>query len=436
MSGAPDLTRDLGRLPGPDRFFEEVAADVVDGRCVILELGRWLESDLAWEILRGRLQSFTHQELDLAQAGANSGAPVAFLAEALGVPAAYFTAVVDGQADSGAALRDDERGRLPQVAWLGRFEALCAEAQATWLDFLAGWSRQRQGDVFEVGPVFVVAVPVAPPADATAGSVKLSRRCWRARLSGLEVQLTCQVVGRHDDRARAAWREHLLPSLAGDDLRLCQLLWDTVFEDVEGLATSLAAVPWAGSWRPETLLVCADQVESLRSGAAWPEALSPAWGAGMVHETLEHGVELTSPALVALGHKGAIAHRVWRGQLALISPRLDEFRLRACTHLAREYGPRWPDQFEPPRDEREYEAVKVSGYAAGLGHVASVLSNCKRRRDPVATAVSQLAYDAMALRNDLSHNRSVGFERFRIFADEYDDVRHLLPNIQAEAPVP
>lgn len=140
-----------------------------------------------------------------------------------------------------------------------------------------------------------------------------------------------------------------------------------------------------------------------------------------VRETEEHGIEIGSAACAVLGRREELAHRVWRGQSALLLPLLDGLRLHLCSVLSNEYGKAWPTKLGVPLDQSERQALEEDPFTAQWGYLSSLYRNAPALRG--RTQLRALTAQAWEIRNELAHYRPVPFAEFRRLSDLLAELR-------------
>ncbi len=250
---------------------------------------------------------------------------------------------------------------------------------------------------------------------------------WGAFPSTLETHLLCRLEGEDQPwDARARWREHLLASLAGSDLRLIDFLWNDLELGMDMLLQRLAAFAADQGWRDAELrdwgateLIGRSLPIPLRRNWSPPAWMHSLWAHGAVCATLERGLELHSAALVVLGRVDQIKHRIWRGQAELLLPLIDHIRLTLCNVLTEAYGDGWPCRWREPESEKEKREVLEDPLACGLGHLELLLKvTALRAYQHWGPLVSRTRW----IRNELAHYRTIPFADFEHLLKEVDTV--------------
>lgn len=409
----PALAEHLPTVPSVRRWLAGVRQILADGCSVIVVLPTSLDTTGIWDALRLEIERIRGEwpgELDLTKVP-RGGDVLASLAAAVGLQPPGGLEFESCLTDSG----------LPQVIALHGIERLDAGSRADWLGLvsrtaalshrLAGHQRVPSFLCLVYGEAILGELPVA--------DVRLTVEWWWAMPSVLEVRVLFRSVEDGADVCRQAWREHVLPSIAGGDIGLSEHLWDNgLFEDQVLLARRLCEHAEGRGWTAESLKTLGLEARlperhliRTQTRRMPPIHLRLLWAHGLVYETDEHGIEVSSAALVILGRHEELAHRMWRGQAGLLLPLLDAVRLHLCTVLAREHGPDWPASLGLPREEDERRAVQDDPFAAQLGYLLFLFRKASELRGE--TPLRLLTGQAWEIRNELAHYRPVHFTQFR-----------------------
>lgn len=402
----------LDRLPSVTQLVRRWAGDLSQRVSLLVLLPDGLDPADAWPMLR---RALSERGISAAEVRLSELAP--------GPPSAALGAGLGWLGDDGAtpATPDalmDAGARGAEVIWLDGVDALNQTDLGRWLGLLPRWAEVSQRRANRGAPVTALcllapacALPDGPPP----GDLYLGVRHWWGLPSLLELRLLCRYrEDRPPGEAAARWREAVLPALAVGDPALVDELWEDAAADVNLLEQRLLAYAHRRDWTAERLrqwgadrLNASPMPRQLAAGEPWIAARD-LWAQGAATWTPEGGLELHSAALAALGRRARIRHRVWRGQVDLILPMIDDVRVSLCTQLTEAYGPEWPVMWGPPQLDAEREAVLHDPFACQLGHLRYVLG-ATPTRDPQSQA---LAETMLSLRNELAHYRPVGFYQF------------------------
>lgn len=402
-----------------------ISEDLAQGRTVLYILPPDVSAEVIWEAIHGELW---HRHFDIldGKVDPDAGArPIRdVLAEALGLSGASSPTVTP---ESLLA-----RKGLPQVIWLSGLDRLPSDQAATWCSFLSRWAAFTAGERGQLWPVFCAPVsksgvlPTPLPSD-----VRIVTRRWWGTSSATEIRLACRSLEDSGPGSLSAlWREYLLPSLAGGSLSLAAHLFDLRVESEQELRSHLVDYAKERDWDP-ALLEQVDRLDransslrKLREGEATQpdEFLRRPWLEGIISQTPEYGVELSSAALAMLGRWEVVRHRLWRAQAALLLPLLDGLRLRLCGILTTRQGADWPWRWRRPESPDEMAQVSSDPYGCQIRHLEALLRECR----PFQKERHWLPLLSLAkwLRNELAHYRPVNYShllRLTELSESVDD---------------
>ncbi|GIK37998.1 MAG: hypothetical protein BroJett011_18310 [Chloroflexota bacterium] len=317
--------------------------------------------------------------------------------------------------------------RCPEVILLNDIEKLSTVDSQTWFRLLENWAQQskRIRDT-QVHPV-ARRVCLCSPATVLTGNlpksdVALSVRWWWSIPSSLEMQLLCRLQAP-EYTLETIWREHLLPSLTGNDVELLEYLWDKVTQPLDVLVDSLQEFALAKGWKRHSerwTKLLKKQAPPKMNGFGYfspPEAWRCFWDFGALIYTPEHGLEIHTAALVLLGQRKEVEQKMWRGQAGLLLPLLDNVRLNLCDYLTRRYGKGWPLKWAKPKDDQELERVKKNPLATQWGHLLQAVINSPYR-DKLRKE-RPLVITGRNIRNELAHFRPISFLEFSAFWENW-----------------
>ena len=198
---------------------------------------------------------------------------------------------------------------------------------------------------------------------------------------------------------------------------LAEYLWEHLNNSFDELTKCLRSYGDALGWTPaalrqwgaEGLLINSSGNHNRRSLVP-PARRRMLWAHGALSWTPEYGLELHPAALVMLGRREDLKHRLWRGQATLLLPLIDGVRLTLCKQLSLRYGDDWPVRWSQPASEEEIAAVRDNPMACQWGYLEWLLRNCahfrsERRLLPLASLMRWV-------RNELAHYRPVTLNDF------------------------
>ena len=398
-------------MPSFQYWLSEVLDHIRDGRSVVIVVPEGVETDVVRAALWSQQGQLYFEGIFLGEQGIHP--PVDAVVNALSLD-------IDGPQLDRLVM---ESG-LPDVLFLDDFGELAEGARLQWLQFIIRWAEACQGRFSKAststrGPTLCLvthasSVPVGVPL-STLTNVLLAVQVWWGVPTVLEMRLIARLLCEGGHTSQQRWQECLIPSIAGNDLRLAEYMLVHEFRNVAELVEGLRAFAASRGWREgelnEAWLHGSRWDEtSIVSGRLWTYPFFGAWSRGMVYWTPEYGLELHSSGLAALGRNEVVEHRYWRGQAQLIMPQIDEMRLALCADLTRSFGKEWPYRWIPPRNRGEREAVRRSPFACQLGHLEHLLRNCESLR--TESRWYPLVSKARTVRNDLSHYRAVSLDTY------------------------
>ena len=411
------LTSELYQLPSVRHFLERIAVDLAYRKSVLallphgvspVELCDFLRTEIAERDLDCREVSFFELK--------GQGDPVVGLGNILEVGWG-----VQVQRTIANLIATES---LPEVVIFSDLDKLPPEEVEVWLTFLTRWAQVCEIEASHGEPP--TALCFVGPASHMLDFLPESRNLlalhwWWGFPSALETKVLCRNQEWNPSESRlACWREFLLPSLVGSDSSLVVYLWDALHRDSDHVINQLRLCASSRGWDPDSLRTW----EATRSGVATeapssvaslippPEVRAP-WALGVLGWTQEFGLELHTAALAELGMIDEIQHRLWRGQVGLLLPKLDRCRIFLCQYLTSKYGPDWPTRWLRPLSASEDLVVSRNPMACQLGHLARVL-DCGYLRNEEAHWL-RYVHRALKIRNEIAHFRAVMFHDFELF---------------------
>ncbi|OQB28042.1 MAG: hypothetical protein BWY10_00846 [Chloroflexi bacterium ADurb.Bin180] len=422
------LSRDRFELPGVQSWVAGIADDLDKGQTVCLLLPQPVEAGLFWPPIRERLGKLGNSIAEVHTPGIPTGARMpSELAKALGVkwPASTTPRTLP------ELVRNPE---LPGIIHLEDWAELAPAAQHEWLTIARRWadySRSASCEGEGSTALLIIANATDNLQPTLDSDVAFRIRLWWQVPSVLETMQLCRITAEGSWRTPLhEWREHILPSLVAGDLEAATEIWDDSLWDVDSLLPRLDSLAEKRGWtrgtiEPLTNGWFTDQspVVGAESGLEPPRRLLSLWARGLVCSTLEYGPTLSPVALAVLGNRREIERRLWRGQVGLLMPIIDELRLDICGRWARRFGADWPTRWTLPDSEEEARAIYASPLNCGWGHMETLLRGRAEliRERPLLPMIAHSRY----VRNELAHSRPVRYYDFK----ELLDARGLLPRL-------
>jgi hypothetical protein len=418
------LERDVGKplsellftLPSVRALLGSVVDDLVSRQNVILLLPRGISADQVRLAVARTLQARRFDGIKLVPLPDLAGdcTPEASLCALFGVPV-----------DSGdpEVLRVELlRFLSPKMLLLHGWEGLPGPRRAEWLEFVVRWAELLKRS--EGAPVPSLVMFVAVPFELLGGEppfedVGLSVYWWWGVPSVLEVRsLWRNLTSSDSGDFEARWAEVLYPTMSGGDLCLLDELLGTDEPALENARDFLRDFAIRRGWSAEALVAArASHVLGFSFGdmapARPPERFRTLWAMGAVMQTPEDGVQLHSAALSLLGLEQRYSQRLWKAQIELVFPLLNEVRLLICEAITKSEGQGWADRWETPQDPRDWPKVSESSLNCEWAHLLFLLTarselTAHRRWLPIVR-------EAIELRNLLAHGQPISLEDARRF---------------------
>lgn len=289
-------------LPGPAGFVSALTQDLRSGRNVVLHLPRHAPPGLA-NALAQRLRDddlFGFRELDLEELAAGAGKPPARLLHD------RFAPLSDPLTAPSARTLAFELALSGTVIWVSGMSDTCWPAWSRFLDQYKDACRLRPE---HDRCLLVVPLVGKPITERPRDDVTLAVHRWEGVVRRFDMLV---YVYRRLERSGIPRPFHDLAAavaieIAGTDPLLADRLAETTLERII---------------EPHALLA---EVASERGWAA-VLATKPDWHHGMT-DRRDGSTYPHSAAEIAAGRTGTVGRRVWRGQVAVLYPLLEELRL-------------------------------------------------------------------------------------------------------------
>lgn len=387
----PDA-RNVLQMPGLGRACVQAADCVANGRSVLVVTGPWLDPAAVADALLGAtaLQDYLRQPLWTSTAKA----PLLALEELIEASQAFGT---EDSLDSFA------------VIVLEGFESLSQESQRAWYLAMETLAKDSQSARVESGrtsprrlpPVLLChrgcSSPELPATNVALEVIRLPRS-----LTLLDVRFLVRERCRLDAPQLGAWREFVLPALAGTDLELLDSLWEDCVLGLESIVSRCRELARNRGWNGAN--------DSREDGATGDDVT------GRFLWTYERGRIVNLVLAVGQGDTVEVGRRLWRGQAELLLPRVDEIRIRVCAKLQEALGDGWPCRWCPPSDPDELRLVSESHFHSQFGHLRRVVRHQDVRLNRnLRDSLLQVIDCTRKLRNELAHYRPVSFETYMEF---------------------
>lgn len=402
-------------LPSVRAFLDQIAEDLLCGRSTLVVLPAGIPAERVRSQVSKRLWDADGHcdQLDLDGYHVKA-TPSSIIGEVLGLrwpspdtprtTSNLISAMLNDKDRSGALL-------------LEGFDSLSPIARRDWIQLLMDWERVSRA-LEEKGRF--TSLSVVASADTLSGmmpssDVHLGIHEWSGFPSALETRLLCRMYQNDaNHRAESRWREHVLPSLAGNDLAVVSELWDDVCTNLGCIREPLLRIAEARNWDQRDLRDRVAKLNSTRSGRANGnnEAWKELWAAGLASRTPEYGWELHPATLAVLGKEEDLAHRIWRGQASLVLPFIERARLALCDDLTSKYGPKWPLLWDKPQNPQEESALMESPRACEWGYLLHLLQHVPRLGSTHQQWL-RVVRRARNARNTIAHYQPITFDEFK-----------------------
>ena len=243
----------------------------------------------------------------------------------------------------------------------------------------------------------------------------------------LEMKLACRMANRQDGDGTEAnrWREHVLPSLATNDVQLAEMMWDRVSESPDRIVDGLMDY-WRSLEEPDAICRIDDLRELLKTGQRTytigqelPHNLRHAWASGALVYSPEYGLEIHPGLLIYANCRKEVEKILWRGEAEFLLPILNDIRLRVCGELTIEYGNDWPVKWAEPATGHELEQVQLTPLAAEFGHIDYIFRFFGDQLRDKAN-LSRLVGQARNIRNKIAHYNPVPLQDYVDLCEEWD----------------
>jgi len=403
---------------------ESLVDDIRKGRTVFVLLPDSIELDLVWEEINRLLQR--RQEINInwhevyVSEMPRDEPPHLALADAIRV-------VWPDQETPRTVSNLLDLAEFPDLLLLRDIGSLNEDEQDAWLRMIGRWETAGRSILTRGGkPKGLVLIDKYKCLKAGISRIldTLTVRWWWGIPSALEMRQLCRLASSYQEHAErtsgSRWREHVLPGLVGNDVELAEHIWDQAQSSGDDLIERLASFAEFRKWEPTDLeawgandVVVARRKYRSRILDSPPSELLELWASGALSYSSEYGLDLHPAANQVLGQQGAIKRKIWRGQVELLSPILDNLRIDICQYLSREYGDDWPvnwAEFTSTADEIESREDPLT---TQWTHIVKVLNNLGRsRRKELEQSFCDQAVLARCIRNKIYHYNLVQFREF------------------------
>jgi len=294
------------QMPGPARFLDRIDDDLRQGRNVVVPAPPHLSTELR-EAVGDRISRndfWRWRRLELGDTSVRGASPPEFLLSELG----GSTREVATASPRSVAGADALRGF---VIWI---DGLTVHNWPAWKSFLVEYEHARRNGHWDA-PLLCAGLPGFIDSELGEAQIALVSRPW----SGASDRLDMAMYASHllSDRRLPRLHKRLLVSacteLAGFDHSIARVLATLSLESVLAPMTALLRIAGERGW-----------VESM--------AGAPEWSNGMMDE-LEGSRFVHSAAVALAGDAAEISRRVWRAEVGIVFPFIEEQRIELLEPL-------------------------------------------------------------------------------------------------------
>ena len=406
-------------LPSAQAFIQSVADGVGNGVAIVI-LPDNLSREMASRLIRDRLNAKNYRLQELSSPG--DADPVSVSSVAMG--ATWPSARTPRNLRNLFGCEG-----LPDLLLLRR---IGQRSSRQWTEFIEGWARQWK-DSRESGDHAPSLCVIAKLRDfdfslSWAGS-GVDFHWWWGFPSVLEMKLACRLANQQDDDSSEVgrWREHVLPSLANNDVQLAEMMWDQVGKSPDQIVDGLADY-WRTLEEPDAICRIEELKELVKAdkrvyliGRELPQNLRRAWASGALVYSPEYGLAVHPALLAYADHRRDVEKILWRGEAEFLLPILNDIRLRVCEELTNEYGNDWPVKWGEPATGYELEQVKLTPLAAELGHIDYVFRVFGDELQG-KLYLSRLVGKVRNIRNKIAHYNPVPLQEYVDLCEERDKI--------------
>lgn len=424
------------RTPSVRDLLSTVLEDLLNGRCVVVAVPPAIDTFSIWQQLEHDLTLSHARPRYVSAISEDDVTPITTLSDTLEV--VWPSARVPRTAATLYRLLQADPS-TPDVIFISSIEQVTPVQVSQWVSLLHDWSDASSSMQLSEQEMISLCF-IMPATTIPNGSIRtdafLTFHDWFGVPSALEMQLIVRASSHRDQMTpRGMWREHLLPSLTGNDFQLSAHLWEAVLLDRAALEAALNSYAYQQRWDTRELRLpepaTHDQqrrwIDLRARPVSLPQEWRTLWQHGAAGWTPEYGLEVSSALLMLIGDNDQITHRLWRAQATLLLPQLDQLRLALCRSLEGWFGPSWATRWCEPLGNEEQSAVHENAMASQWGHITNIIRLARDRRDQ-CQRLAPLAEQARQVRNQIAHYRPITFPVYNSLQQEIARMRthHLI----------
>lgn len=408
-------------LPGQERVVAEITNDLVDGTTNIILIPRSVNLQEV-EYSLGEGLSHGNQYLhsgSLVMADCKEQSPVLTLSTVFEID------WVDPYAPRTVQNLIRNEG-LPDIIFLRTFADASVEHRSKWLACIIEFSEIRTKDRVKC-PVFCVVAQAADPTfKGLSSKLGLKIRYWYNLCSYAEAQSYYQTTVSGLRAGEHVWKAALLASLAGSDYDLARDLGDVVLRSTSEIFRRMGIIAAKRSWRPDELrregvdLLLNTQLYVPLERLERTHPIRNLWNLGLVDYSHDHGWEIPSWVLALLDCRETFEHRIWRAQVEVVMPIINQLRLLAIQDLLRNHGTNWLT-WPLPNQEGEMRSIAEPFQAepAFLRDLLFYHEQKLQKEQDFLPAITQ----ALLLRNRLAHYGTIEFVEYLDLLENVNGLR-------------
>lgn len=298
-------------------------------------------------------------------------------------------------------------------------------AEAGGADWMAGLSNlmSKAGEhaqVSEFNPFNLVAF-VSPSFAPPPSNLMLAHHFWWGILSSVDIDYateSCMSDYPPSCIAEYYWLWAMCRGVAKIDPYLAQLIVEMSPKSIEELcdivsnirSDSFTEIPHSFFNYPEMPL------RTVKINPPANGALRDLWKGGYLDWHDGSGVILHPYLLSSCGFQQEITRMVWKGQVQIILPLVEQVRQSLIFWLVREFGVDWHAKLVGPLPDEE-----LSGLTGEIGPLCHYLfGNRSPLRRSSFSKMSDMAWKWRNIRNDISHGRPISFDQISDACNAFD----------------
>lgn len=404
------------QLPGVAHYLSQIKEDLSAGYSVLSILPESVPMENIWQSGLELLWTahLDVEEIDLLQ-GDCSELPLRFLLQQYGQ-----------QANGNETVQTLATCLLPEIIAVRGIQQLPREQAELWVKFFQAWAIQVHAEASSTSTYrrkparfWGAWTPHAPQDTLPGNETWLRVRPWWSLLSILDIRILCRLtegLGLAQTSHLGAWREALIPYLAGPDVELVHRLWHSLNKPKDGIYQILTSAAQDRQWTVKQLekwglpsFLRAWQRSSHYFLQIPRQAERTLWLHGVLYQMPDYGIQVSAMALAILEQWNNLDHLLWRGQVALLLPIIDEYRVSICHELTERYGPDWALTWSNPMTIESRKELEISPLAAEWGHLENAILKSPYSQEKHRLRIIRFM---RKMRNELAHYKPITYETY------------------------